>query len=629
MRRGAFKWLPVLCSNDLEHGSWWMVVGSFFCTIFAIVPLTSDYVAFYESMQDDILPAVDFLLTWLFLIFSGVFFTLGSLAFVRAFAEPPKKALFSGFKHLQTDELLGAWCFLIGTVPAIPYTLVFFLIEPNVTYVLALIMSLVMVVGTLLFVLACYPTQTQRKTENYILPCFLRTFGARIWVVKHLANDWLAGTWFFLIANFVYAAVSIFFLIVALATQAGGETLFIWVSSVVTALLFLAGSLYFVAGSYPHAQQFYYVINRGKGAERERSDHGKRERDRQAAAAAACSAPGASAAYVVRSETSNPLSAHMMGPMQPQPHADSDAAIQTQPNRASDENQMSSLVEGIVRGRNGEESAVALLPAYKLEEDDVRSPMHDALLSGAAGVAVDGSQGAITQVTQPQPLAGSLPKHSTFTAPTSPLTQPPLSPEQGVHAFTAKAAGAGGSDTASPPPRSPSKAAKLPRPFPYTLPAMPSIPIPIIGRGLGLLGTDNAGEACPHVGAQADAHVDGVDGGVIEMGSNGQIIRPYPCPDPRSPSIPSMGSGSLSLVSSPARTPSHLSYLQGDGIDVSGKVAVVPSSSKPAACMRDDLSKAVITRLTSSSVHLEPRLLDIDDDENQDDDGERRVSSNV
>lgn len=22
MRRGAFKWLPVLCSNDLVHGSW-------------------------------------------------------------------------------------------------------------------------------------------------------------------------------------------------------------------------------------------------------------------------------------------------------------------------------------------------------------------------------------------------------------------------------------------------------------------------------------------------------------------------------------------------------------------------------------------------------------------------------
>ena len=21
-RRGAFKWLPVLCSNDLVHGSW-------------------------------------------------------------------------------------------------------------------------------------------------------------------------------------------------------------------------------------------------------------------------------------------------------------------------------------------------------------------------------------------------------------------------------------------------------------------------------------------------------------------------------------------------------------------------------------------------------------------------------
>lgn len=60
----------------------WMVVGSFGCTVFAIVPLVQQYESFYKS-HDDLLPAVDFKITWSLLIFSGFFFTLGSFAFVR------------------------------------------------------------------------------------------------------------------------------------------------------------------------------------------------------------------------------------------------------------------------------------------------------------------------------------------------------------------------------------------------------------------------------------------------------------------------------------------------------------------------------------------------------------------
>ena len=31
----------------------------------------------------------------------------------------------------------------------------------------------------------------------------------------------------------------------------------------VTSVIFLIGSMYFVSGSYPHAQQFYYAVGRG------------------------------------------------------------------------------------------------------------------------------------------------------------------------------------------------------------------------------------------------------------------------------------------------------------------------------------------------------------------------------
>lgn len=68
--------------TSLLMPSRWMVVGSFGCTIFAIIPLVQQYESFYKS-HDDMLPAVDFKITWALLIFSGFFFTLGSFAFVR------------------------------------------------------------------------------------------------------------------------------------------------------------------------------------------------------------------------------------------------------------------------------------------------------------------------------------------------------------------------------------------------------------------------------------------------------------------------------------------------------------------------------------------------------------------
>ena len=46
--RGAFKYLPVYFTNDLVHGSWWMVVGSLLGTIIPIVPLFDIYLHFFS-----------------------------------------------------------------------------------------------------------------------------------------------------------------------------------------------------------------------------------------------------------------------------------------------------------------------------------------------------------------------------------------------------------------------------------------------------------------------------------------------------------------------------------------------------------------------------------------------------
>ena len=156
-RRGAFKWLPVLCSNDLVHGSWWFTWGSLITTFFSIYPLVQKY-EMHRPQEDDLLPASDFDITWCMLIISGIFFTLGSLAFVRAFEEPPKRALFWYNRHFQSDELLGAWLFMFGCVPFVPYMLVFFMIDPSAFYFFGLCGAIICILGCYLFVAACYPS---------------------------------------------------------------------------------------------------------------------------------------------------------------------------------------------------------------------------------------------------------------------------------------------------------------------------------------------------------------------------------------------------------------------------------------------------------------------------------------
>lgn len=262
-RRGAFKWLPVLCSNDLTHGSWWFVWGSFAMVLTAIVPIIQQSVTLYQQ-EDDFLPAIDYDITWSLLISVGIFYTLGSLAFVRAFEEPPKLPLLHNYYHFQTDELLGAWLFLIGTSPSVPYMFVFFSLSPSILYMTGLILAGVMVFALMLFVLVCYPSDRVKKQENYLLPIFLRMFGARMWIVKHLANDWLAATWLILCVNTIFTFLSFLLMLVAMAIQTSSEQIFVWTSGFINSLLFEIGSIYYVSGSYPHAQAFYYATDRGR-----------------------------------------------------------------------------------------------------------------------------------------------------------------------------------------------------------------------------------------------------------------------------------------------------------------------------------------------------------------------------
>jgi hypothetical protein len=199
-RRGAFRWLPVYCSNDVVHGSWWFVWGSALAMCTSIIPLVQSFYPIFKGGHSA-LPILTFYGTWTLLILSCFCYTIGSYAFTRAFADPVKPPIFQ-WRHVATDELLGAWLFLLGTMPLVPYSMMYWALNPsNVIYMGMVFASAVFVGACYMFVLACYPSD--RKHKQCLKPTLRLVFGKSHWILKHLQNDWLAGTWFFFVANLV------------------------------------------------------------------------------------------------------------------------------------------------------------------------------------------------------------------------------------------------------------------------------------------------------------------------------------------------------------------------------------------------------------------------------------------
>lgn len=258
-RRVVFKWLPVLCSSDVVHGSWWFVWGSFLSMLIPLCVIINPYVHIYPTHLDtyNTLPALGDLATWVLLLISGFFVTLGSLAFLRAFSDPPLPPLFS-WKHVATDELLAAWLLLIGTLPGVPYAAIWLIYYPsNVLNLAFLVASCLFSFTSYLFVLSCYPNEKAHK--QVVKPITRKIFGRDHWIIKHLQNDWLAGMWFNLIITIVLTIGNLGLLFKCLLKH-NPEEIFIYGLGLVDFLLFLIGSFYFVAGSYPEDSERCYRV---------------------------------------------------------------------------------------------------------------------------------------------------------------------------------------------------------------------------------------------------------------------------------------------------------------------------------------------------------------------------------
>lgn len=230
-RRGAFGFLPVYCSNDLVHGSWWFVLGSIFATIIPIVPLVDLFYPFWPTNSRVKLPLLSDVTTFGLLIVSGVFFTVGSLAFVRATEEPPLRPLFSKIsQHLETDELLAAWLFLLATIPFPILMMVYINNDSHVmVYWGCFAASSLFVVATYLFVLTCYPQEDERNFQ--MAPQLSRfLFSENSWIHKHLSNDWLASTWLFFYATLVMVVGSVGMLFLVIFDGGDDLEVFDWAS---------------------------------------------------------------------------------------------------------------------------------------------------------------------------------------------------------------------------------------------------------------------------------------------------------------------------------------------------------------------------------------------------------------
>lgn len=150
----------MLCCNvGVIFFSRWFVGGSLVSAFIPIVPLVDIYFPFFVVPEKTDLAALSESATWILLILSGLFYTVGSLAFVRAFEDPPLPPLFKWY-HLSTDELVAAWLFLLAALPSVPYALFFLGTNPTSHEYWGLLgASILFVLGSYGFVYTCYPCE--------------------------------------------------------------------------------------------------------------------------------------------------------------------------------------------------------------------------------------------------------------------------------------------------------------------------------------------------------------------------------------------------------------------------------------------------------------------------------------
>ena len=140
------------------------MVGSILATLIPCFPLISIYESFWSESSS--LSKGFNTAAYCLIIIMGVFYTIGSFAFMRHVEEDRPKPLFSCSLFIS-DELLGMWMFTLGTLPSVPVMSIYVAYNSaNGAYKLALILCVLFTLGTLLLTISLYPTFNKRKGVN-------------------------------------------------------------------------------------------------------------------------------------------------------------------------------------------------------------------------------------------------------------------------------------------------------------------------------------------------------------------------------------------------------------------------------------------------------------------------------
>lgn len=276
--RGCLKGVPVLCSNDLVHGSWYYVWGSLLSAIIPIFPLISLYLGSEMwwpvsevGMARDI-HAVAYALMALL----GIFYTLGSYAFLRAVEFPTPPPLFPDFYHFQSDELLGMWLMFFGTGTTVPICAMYAYYGGGSLYWFA---TACCAFFTLLFgvaTLACYPGlvideefknrhDPKQYLQPWITPCMPENF-CGFNVKKHMNNDWLIVSWAMTWGCAGCVFMSLVMMVYSISYEKKPRDIYDYATSLVDMILFFLGSLYFALGSYAqNAEEIRESERKSKG----------------------------------------------------------------------------------------------------------------------------------------------------------------------------------------------------------------------------------------------------------------------------------------------------------------------------------------------------------------------------
>ena len=171
-RRGALKWLPEHGSSSTSSISMiWFIVGSFLAALAPIVPMITYDETNEHGMHNHDVEYEVHTMTSALLIVCGLFYTIGSYALKRAAHIPPQSLLMPCFHHTSTDELLGSWCFFVGTFVTLPICMCVVVRRPAAYFLLvgASVIFLACIICAV-FCHSCYPSLIV-ATERGPLSC--------------------------------------------------------------------------------------------------------------------------------------------------------------------------------------------------------------------------------------------------------------------------------------------------------------------------------------------------------------------------------------------------------------------------------------------------------------------------